>query len=105
MEIEIEKVESDLNEILSRLARLRRQRVFLKDRSSVLFRRGIREVDEEDGVRTQEQALVDEQQAVGDAQSTGCFDILDWSALVSESDLFGEFGDTVELGLGNSSGV
>lgn len=107
IDTEIEKTESDLNEILGRLARLRRQRASLKDRSSDLLRRGMRELDVEDGVRSQEQAILDEQQTVADAQLTGAFRIVDWSAMMSDADLFGDLlvDGTGVSGVGSSSGV
>lgn len=78
---DIEKAEERLNEILSRLARLRRQRRVARERGSELFRRGMREVDDEDGVRSQEEAIIAEQHAVGEAQLAGAFGAIDWDFL------------------------
>lgn len=81
MDADIEKAEEELQETLARLARLRKQRRLLRERSSQLVSRGMRELDEEDGVRPQEESLVAEQHAVGDLQASGAFGVIDWSAL------------------------
>lgn len=79
---EIEKAEEDLQEILSRLARLRAQRRVLHEKSSSLISRGLRQLREEDGVESQEEALLlAEQQAVGDAQAAGALGVIDWTAI------------------------
>ena len=53
----------------------------------------MRDLDEEDGVRSQEQALLEEQQLIGTAQSLGATGVLDWSAILSGSTSF-DFGGT-----------
>jgi hypothetical protein len=84
VESDIEKAELELETTLARLARLRRQRKILSDKTSELFSRGMRELDEEDGIRSQEQAILDEQHAVGEAQSFGAMGLLDWSSILPE---------------------
>jgi hypothetical protein len=86
VELDIEKAEEVLTETLARLARLRRQKRVLRERGTELFSRGVREVDEVDGVRSQEEAILAEQQAIGDAQASGAVDMLDWSSILG-SDL------------------
>lgn len=81
MEDDIEKAEDELQKVLARLSRLRKHRRLLASRGDELFVRGMRELDEEDGVRTQEEAILEEQQAVGDAQSMGAFGVIDWTAV------------------------
>lgn len=68
------------------MSRLRQQRDQLRSRGADLFDRGMRDLDEVDGVRSQEQALLDEQQAIGDAQSLGATGVLDWSTILTGSD-------------------
>jgi len=82
---DIEEAETNLTETLARLVRLRKQKKLLKERGSDLFVRGIRELDEVDGVRTQEEAILDEQQAIGEAQAAGAVDMLDWSSILDPS--------------------
>lgn len=89
IEKQIEESEEVLQEALARLSRLRRQRDVLRKKTSELFARGMRELDEEDGVRSQEEAILQEQQAVGEAQSTAHLDVLDWTSILGEPDLFG----------------
>lgn len=81
VEVAIEKAEGELQEVLARLSRLRKQRQLLKSRGSDLFARGMRELDEEDGIRSQEEAILAEQQSVGEAQLAGAIDVVDWSSL------------------------
>lgn len=102
IEKEIEKSEEILQEALARLSRLRRQRDSLKSRSAELFERGMRQLDEEDGVRSQEEAILEEQQAIGAAQSVSHLDLIDWSSVLDGPSLF---GDTAEPIGGSSSGV
>lgn len=99
---DIEKTEQELQAVLAKLARLRKQRTFLKDRSNVLFKRGMIELDEEDGIRSQEEALLSEQQSLGEAQSLGAMGLVDWSSILSGPITFDE---TVEPTGGSSSGV
>jgi hypothetical protein len=101
VESDLEKSERELREVLSRMERLRRQRDLLRARSSELVARGMREFDEEDGVRSQEEAILEEQQAAGRAQELGAFGVIDWSSMI---DTF-PFDDTVATGAGSSSGV
>ncbi len=77
---ERESAEKAFEVAFAKLQRLRKQERLLETRSSELFQRGMRELDEEDGVRTQEEALLEEQQAVGDVQSLGAFGVIDWTA-------------------------
>jgi hypothetical protein len=58
-------------------------------------------LDEEDGVRSQEEAILAEQQAVGRAQELGAFGLIDWSSM---PDMFPS-DDTVAATGGSSSGV
>jgi type II secretory pathway component PulJ len=85
LEADIEQAEGVLAETLARLARLRTQRRTLRERSSALFSRGMRDVDEADGVRSQEDALLAEQQAVGEAQLSGAVDMIDWSVILGSA--------------------
>lgn len=82
IDLDIEKAESALTETLARLVRLRKQKKVLKERGSDLFVRGIRDLDDIDGVRSQESAILEEQQAVGEAQAAGAVDMLDWSSIL-----------------------
>jgi hypothetical protein len=81
VEADIEKTEEAVAEMLSRLARLRKQRKLLQGKTSELLARGLRDLDEEDGVRSQEEAILAEQQAVGGLHSLGALDIIDWTAM------------------------
>ncbi len=76
----IGQTEADLNEILGRLSRLRRQRAALTERSAELFRRGMRGLEEEER-QDSERLAVETQSAVGDAQLAGAVGILDWDAI------------------------
>ena len=86
---DIERAEEALLEAMARLARLRKQRRLLKERGDSLVSRGVRDLDEADGVRSQEDAILAEQQAVGSAQALGAFGVIDWSAMDLESLLDG----------------
>jgi hypothetical protein len=97
-ESELESSEASLQEALAKVLRLRRQRDTAKARLEELVDRGIRELDEVDGVRSQEQAILNEQQAVGDAQSLGAFGLIDWSAIPLD-----EFSETALPVAGSSS--
>ena len=48
----MEKSDKELQELLARRARLQRQRDLLRKRTSELVARGMRDLDEEDGVRS-----------------------------------------------------
>jgi hypothetical protein len=102
VEEEIEKSEELVHEVMAKLCRLRKQREHLRRKTSELFSRGMRELDEEDGVRSQEEAILEEQQTVGDLQSLAHVDVIDWTAIFGEPD---PFGGTVATTGGNSSGV
>lgn len=79
LDSEIESAEEKLQEALARLQRLRRQREVARKKKDELFIRGMRELDEEDGIRSQEEAILAEQQAIGDAQSLGAPGLVDWT--------------------------
>lgn len=49
-------------------------------------RRGIRELDDVDGVHSQEDAVIAEQQAVGEAQLAGAVDMINWSSILDLGD-------------------
>jgi hypothetical protein len=102
IDADLSKAEADLQEALSRVSRLRQQREFLRKQSAELFARGMRDLDEEDGIATQEESILAEQQAVGEAQSLGAFGMVDWSAI----DLSGfDVGEIAAEGAGPSSGA
>lgn len=93
IEEDIEKTEESLQEALAKLSRLRKQRDVLRSRTADLFARGMRQLDEEDGVRSQEEAVLEEQQAIGDVQSLAHVDLIDWSAIGIEPSAFGDIGE------------
>lgn len=92
LDSELARSELELQEALARVTRLRRQRDAVQSRTRELFNRGMRDLDESDGVRSQEEAILDEQQAIGTAQSLGAVGVIDWSAILPEVDLFGAEG-------------
>lgn len=102
MEAEIEKSEELVHEAMAKLCRLRKQRDHLRRKTSELFARGMRELDEEDGIRSQEEAILEEQQSIGDIQSFADVDVIDWTSILGEPDLF---GGTVATTGGSSSGA
>ncbi|TQV89899.1 hypothetical protein IF1G_11436 [Cordyceps javanica] len=78
------------NEVLSRLARIRKQKRFLQNRGDKLFDRGIMEVDRLDSVNAD---LPDggssgvqrlESQAVENAHAVGASDVVDWNVIFSD---------------------
>ena len=91
---DIEEAELKLAEALARLTRLRKQRQLLNAKSSEMAARLDRELNEEDGIQTQEEAILAEQSAIGEAQSLGA-ELIDWSAL-GMGDFFG--GSSVAAG-------
>lgn len=109
MENELASSELALQEALAKVSRLRRQRQVAREKSQRLFRRGVRDLDEQDGIRTQEEAILEEQQAVGTAQSLGAVGIIDWTSILpdfSDPSFFPDVaGGTVESNVGTSSGV
>ena len=103
---EREEAEQALMDAFARLRRLRTQEKSLKERTAELTRRGMRDLDEADEVRSQEEALLAEQQAIGDLQSLGCADVIDWSACVLGPLVDpGSGGDTAVVSSGSASGV
>lgn len=83
LELEEEKAEEELialqqqmNERLSRLMRLRRQKKQIHERGVEMVRRGLNSLDElEESDRREAEAVVD-------AQSFGAVDVIDWSAVL-----------------------
>ena len=81
-------LQTQLQTAVGHLARLRRQKRFLRERVSELFRRGMQSLDELEA----EDCLLEsaEAQVVTDVQEFGACDPVDWSSLVldlSEADL------------------
>ncbi|CAI6091476.1 unnamed protein product [Clonostachys chloroleuca] len=109
LENELASSELALQEALAKVSRLRRQRQVARVKSQRLFRRGVRDLDEQDGIRTQEEAILEEQQAVGTAQSLGAVGIIDWTSILpdfSDPAFFPDVaGGTVGQASGSSSGV
>lgn len=81
----------EASEALARLTRLRQQKRFLRDRGNDLFARGMEGLDELDQINSDlpDFGEVDrgvlESEAVENAQSIGCFDVVDWNAVWSGS--------------------
>lgn len=73
-------LQTQLSIALGRLACLRRMKQVIKEKHSEAFRRGMRELDEEDGV-----SLIshEEQMVVSEMQSLGMPNDMDWSNLWS----------------------
>lgn len=65
---QIAKLQTELSEAVNRLSRIRRTKKRMKQRSEELVRRGMQELDEEDGV-------------VSDLQHMGVPNDVDWSSL------------------------
>lgn len=80
LEAEEEKAEEALQEALSRLARVRQIKRRARQREDELFKRGMQELDEADGV-TSSDPVVERQQAVGDVQFLGGFGVIDWDQI------------------------
>ncbi len=78
-------------EALARLNRLRQQKRFLRDRGNELFARGMEGLDELDQINADLPSLgepemqVLESEAVENAHSVGCFDVVNWEAVFSGS--------------------
>lgn len=102
VDADIEATEASLQEALSKLARLRSQRAALRARADNLIARGIQQLDEDDGVRSDAQ-VVEEQQAVGVIQSLGGTGVLDWDAIMGDGSL--DFGGTAGAVVESSSNV
>jgi hypothetical protein len=99
--LEVEEVEAEealfvlqtqLATAVNRLARLRRMKKVLREKSSETFRRGMQELDAEDGVVSVD---LQEQRVVGDIQSFGVSGDVDWASLGLGDD-FGSLGPLVE---------
>lgn len=71
-------LQTQLSTAANRLARLRRMKKVLKEKSSEAFRRGMQELDEEDGVASS--VPNPENFIVGDLRSLGVPDVPDWSS-------------------------
>jgi hypothetical protein len=84
-----EKAQEELDVILSRLLRIRRQRKSLRERGAESFARGVQSLDEMDAEEAD--LTVQEQSAVGDAQSMGAVGVVDWSVWEPN---FGSFLDS-----------
>src|SRR5690606_30103024 len=69
-----EEAESELHELLGRLARLRRQESVLQSKGAELFERGMQEDRDEE-------RAIERQQVVGEAQSLGASGLIDWDAV------------------------
>jgi len=69
-------LQTQLSTAVGRLARIRRMKRSLKDRSAEAFSRGVQEVEEEDGVLNSEEGNV-----VGFLEGLGVPENVDWSAL------------------------
>lgn len=69
-------LQTQLSTTLSRLACLRRMKQVIKEKSSEAFRRGMRELDEENGISL---IAYEEQMVVSDIQSLGIPNDVDWS--------------------------
>jgi hypothetical protein len=103
---EEERAQEELDVILSRLMRIRRQRKVLRERGSELFARGVQSLDEMGG--EDEVLAVEEQSAVGDAQAAGAFGVVDCGAFelpFLEQAAQGSAGDTGQASAGNALGV
>ena len=78
---DIASAEGELQALFSRLSSLRRQREELRERGAMLFSSSTREIEESDGIRSQEEALaLETQQVVGELQLEGAFGVVDWDA-------------------------
>jgi hypothetical protein len=73
------EAQQKLDESLSRLDRLRRQRRSLVTRGSELTRRGLASLDE---MEAEDEATVATQAAAFDAQSLGAVGVIDWDAIL-----------------------
>jgi hypothetical protein len=72
-------LQTQLSIAVSRLARLRRMKKVIKEKSSEAFRRGMQELDEEDGVPP---SIVDQENfVISDIRSMGVPNDPDWSSL------------------------
>ena len=65
----------------------------------------MRDLDEEDGIRTQEEAILEEQRSVGEAQLAGAVDVVDWAAILGEPLDPALFGGTAVEAAGSSGGA
>lgn len=91
-------LQTQLSTAVGRLARLRRMKKVVKEKSSEAFRRGMQELDEEDGVSS---SIVDQENfVIGDIQSMGVPNNPDWSSL-GLGDEFAELGSLVPSGDAN----
>jgi hypothetical protein len=100
LQAKMSALQSQLADAASRLARIRRIRKKTKERSSELFRRGIQELDSEDGVLPALEAH--EHWVVEDIQALGVPNDVDWEALGLGSE-FQDVGPLLDVG--ESSGV
>lgn len=73
------ELQSQLSAAVGRLSRIRKIRDRVKDKSSELFRRGMMELDKEDGILSALDSH--EHYVVDDIQSLGVPNSIDWSAL------------------------
>lgn len=76
-----EKAQEELDVLLNRLMRIRRQRKSLRDRGDELFARGVQSLDEMFDEETD--LSVQEQSLAGDAQAMGAVGVTDWSVFES----------------------
>jgi predicted transcriptional regulator len=110
-EVQLEKLQSQLSEAVSRLQRIRKIRKKVKERSDELFRRGMEELDKEDGITSAPDVLPalegHEYWVVDDLQHLGVPNDPDWSSfgLGDFSDVGPLVGETSSGGAGPSSGV
>jgi len=102
---DLASAEAELLETLARVDRLRKQRNALRAKRKELFARGMRDLDEEDGIRTQEEAILEEQRSVGEAQLAGAVDVVDWAAILGDQLDPALFGGTVVEAAGSSGGA
>jgi hypothetical protein len=109
LENELASSELALQEALAKVSRLRRQRQVAREKSQRLFHRRVRDLDEQDSIRTQEEAILEEQQAVGTAQSLSAVGIIDWTSILPDFSDPSFFPDTtsgtIELNVSTSSGA
>ena len=97
---QIAEKEDKLQELFASLSRLRKLQRAEEERGAELFSRGMMELDKEDGIISDE-ALLEEQQVIGDLHGLGAVDVLDWSMIF---DSVAGSGDSAGVVAGNSEG-